>query len=146
MVFDFNSSKTVYKMNVKEFGKYIKMLIGDKLIGPSTNTAVEEVIKTVGQTASKIIERGGNIITAPATWLKAMQQNWLTYMIVIAIILSTVTFLYCASCCYLNRAKTYASNCNLVELAKVISERSGILQQLSVPALKLRSPPAHALP
>ena len=52
-------------------------------------------MNSVGDTASKVIESGGDIATAPVTWLKDMQQNWLMYMIAVAVILSTITFLYC---------------------------------------------------
>ena len=59
-------------------------------------TAVQDVMNTVGKTAGKIIESGGDIITAPAVWLKDIQQNWLSYMIVTAIILSILAFFYCS--------------------------------------------------
>ncbi|CAF3218232.1 unnamed protein product [Rotaria sp. Silwood2] len=131
-------------MNVQGDGKNVKMLIGDKAIEASTDTAVQTVIKAAGQTAGNVIEGGGTIITAPAIWLKDIQQNWLTYMIVAAIILLCISFLYCSVCSYLNQKKDNGSNNNLLELAKVFSNKNGILQQpLALSATNLPSIPPN---
>ena len=97
-------------------------------------------MKSAGKSASKLIEGGADIITAPAVWLKDIQQNWLTYMIVAAVIMLCIAFFYCAVCSYCNRKKNNWSNNNLVELAKVIGNKNGILQQpLSLSAVNLPS-------
>ena len=140
--FNFGSSKTMYKMDVDGDGKDIKMLIGDKAIEASTGTAVQKVIKAAGDTAGKIIEGSGTIVTAPVVWLEHMQENWLAYMILVAVILSTITFLYCAICSYLHRKNNNSSH-NLVELAKIISERSGVLNQLPLSPFRLPPTPLN---
>src|SRR5437868_6883530 len=100
------TSKTEYSMNVKGDAKDIKINIGDTAIKASkTETAAQEVISTVGKTASKVIASGGDILSVPGAWLKDMQQNWFTYMILVAIILSCMVFLYCTVCYYCNRKK-----------------------------------------
>jgi len=60
------NSKTEYQMNVKGDAKDIKINIGDTAIKASTETAAQVVINSVGKTASKVIESGGDVITAPA--------------------------------------------------------------------------------
>ncbi|CAF1166054.1 unnamed protein product [Rotaria sordida] len=122
------NSKTEYAMNIHGEGKDVKMNIGDTAIKASTDTAAQEVINKVGKTAGKIIESGGDVITAPALWLKDMQKNWLTYMILAAIILVCIVFLYCTVSYYISRKKNHWASTNLVELAKVISNKGAALQ------------------
>lgn len=136
--FNFGSSKTVYKMDVKGDGKDVKMLIGDKAIESSTDTAVQTVIRAAGNTAGKVIEGSGTIVTPPAVWLKDIQENWLLYVIMAAIILSIITFFYCTICSYLRRKNN--SSHSLGELVKVISERSGVLNQLPLSPFRLPAP------
>ncbi|CAF0869188.1 unnamed protein product [Adineta steineri] len=103
-------------------------------------TAVQDVMNTVGKTAGKIIESGGDIITAPAVWLKDIQQNWLTYMIVTAIILPILAFFYCSFTFYLNKKRNNMSNNNLLNFAKTISNKNGTMQnQLPLSLINLPS-------
>ncbi|CAF1657314.1 unnamed protein product, partial [Adineta ricciae] len=50
----------------------------------ANNTPVQAVMNSAGKTASKIIESGGDLLTAPVVWLKDMQQNWVMYMVVLS--------------------------------------------------------------
>ncbi|CAF0876899.1 unnamed protein product [Adineta steineri] len=103
-------------------------------------TAVQDVMNTVGKTAGKIIESGGDIITAPAVWLKDIQQNWLSYMIVTAIILSILAFFYCSFTFYSNKKRNNMSNKNLLDFANIISNKNGITQnQLPLSLINLPS-------
>ncbi|CAF1597388.1 unnamed protein product [Adineta ricciae] len=52
-----------------------------------------------------------------------MQENWLSYMIVIAIIIGSIAFLYCAFLFYCNRMKSGATQSQLIELTKIIGEK-----------------------
>ena len=106
-----------------------QVLVGDAATKHANGTAVQKVIESVGKTAGQVIESGGDIITAPAVWLKSIQQNWLAYMIVIAIILSILTFFYRTVCFHLNCKKNNSFNSSFIELAKVIGNKHGTLQQ-----------------
>ena len=144
MLFKFDNSKVESKINVNGDTKNITINIGAAAMQSSTDTAVQTVIKAAGQTAGKVIEGGGTIITAPAIWLKDIQQNWLTYIIVAAVILLCISFLYCSACSYLNQKKDNGSNNNLLKLAKVFSNKNGILQQpLALSAANLPSIPPN---
>lgn len=146
MAFKFGTSDISYDMNVQGNNKDVKMQIDGNTLKSSTDNAVQAVMKSAGKSASKIIEGGADIITAPAVWLKDMQQNWLIYMIVAAVIISRIAFLYCAVCSYLNRKKNNLSNNKLAELAKIISNKNGILQQpLSLSAVNLASLPPNLM-
>jgi len=69
-----------------------------------------------------------------------MQKNWLAYLIGAAIILSILAFFYCSFCHYFNRKKNNSFNSNLVEIAKVISNKTGTLPQpLPLPTSNLSS-------
>jgi hypothetical protein len=146
MAFKFGTSDISYDMNVQGNNKDVKMQIDGNTLKSSTDNAVQAVMKSAGKSASKIIEGGADIITAPPVWLKDMQQNWLIYMIVAAVIISSIAFLYCAVCSYLNRKKNNLSNNKLAELAKIISNKNGILQQpLSLSAVNLASLPPNLM-
>ena len=104
-----------------------------------SNTVTNTVDKVVA-TAGKIIESGGDIITAPAAWLKSMQRNWLIYLVLIAIIMVCAVFLYCSICYYVNRHANSSFNNNLIELANVISNKNDgtqNTQKQSFPLLNL---------
>lgn len=105
----------------------------------STDTAVQSVVKSAGRAASKIIEGGGDVLTAPATWVKDIQANWLTYMIVAAIIISCIMFFYCTFCFYFNKRKNNCPTDNLVEILNAVNKKKDNLQQpplpLTVPSL-----------
>lgn len=129
------SSEKVFKMNVKGNGQGINMNIGDLALKPLNDTAIQQVIKSTGMAASKVIQSGGDIISAPAVWLKDIQQNWFGYMVLVAIIMISIVFLYCTVCFCVNHKKDNGSNGHLVELAKIISHKAGICQQpLPLPA------------
>ena len=132
------NSQSKYKMQVSGDAKDIRINIGDTAIEAS-KTQTREVLDTVGKTASKIIESGGDIITAPAAWLKDIQGNWLLYIIIAAIILSCIVFLYCTVCYHLNKKKNNWSSNNLTELAQVIGNQGGALQR-RIP-LPINNPP-----
>lgn len=132
----FGSQEHTVEVVNKGSGSNNHISIGDSAFAKRNNTDVQMVMETSGKAVRKIIESGSDIISAPATWLKAIQQNWLIYMVLFAIILSSIAFLYCVIVSYLNRQKKNWSNSNLFELAKVISNRNGALQQpLPLPAI-----------
>ncbi|CAF1275829.1 unnamed protein product [Rotaria sordida] len=140
------NSKTQYAMNIQGDDTDIKINIGDTAIKASTDTAAQEVINKVGKTAGKIIESGGDVITAPALWLKDMQKNWLTYMILATIIFVSIVFLYCTVSYYISRKKNHWASTNLVELAKVISNKGAALQpSLALSASNVTSVAANSM-
>jgi hypothetical protein len=123
-----------------------QILVGDTALKVQNGTAVRDAIDTAGKTASRVLVSSGDILTAPSAWLSDMQKNWLTYMVVVAIILSILAFFYCSYRFYFNRKINNSSNSNLVELAKVISNKTGILQQqqqLPLSILNLPSVPSN---
>ncbi len=63
-------------MKIKGDAKDIRINICDTAIKASTETVAQEVVTTVGKTANKVIESGGDIVNAPGVWLKDIQQNW----------------------------------------------------------------------
>jgi hypothetical protein len=125
----FGSSELTYQQNVHGSGGNNKILIGDSAIKQLNDTALQTVMNTFGKTASKVIESGGDIVNAPVVWLKDMQKNWLAYMVVTAIILSSIAVLYCAISSYFNRKKNNGFNNNLLEIVKIFNNKTGILQQ-----------------
>lgn len=106
--------------DIKVSGANSQVIVSELGLRHANGTAVQKVMNSVGKTTSQAIQSGGDILTAPAIWLKEIQQNWLSYMIVTAIILSILTFFYCTVCFYLNRKKNNSFNGTLIELAKVI--------------------------
>ena len=137
------TSDNTYKLNVKGAASNVKMSIGAEALKPRADTAAQAVIKTAGKTASKVIESGGELITAPAVWLKDMQQNWLMYMVVAAIIMGSIAFLYCVVCFRLNRNKNNQARSTMIELAQTLSNKTRALQQLpslSAPSLAVLPP------
>ena len=131
MAFIIGNNQNNYKMVVEGSGSGVNMNLGDTALAPSADTAAQTVIKTAGKTASKVIESGGDIITAPAVWLKDIQQNWLMYMIVAAIILASIVFLYCVVSLRFNRKNNNRSFNNIVELAHIFRNKNGAPQQLA---------------
>ncbi|CAF1429894.1 unnamed protein product [Adineta steineri] len=113
--------------------------LGDSALPKIHDTPVQTAFKS----ANKIIESGTDIITAPAVWLKDMQKNWLSYMVVLAVMLITGTFLYCTIRSYFKRKSNNNNNNNnwsignLVELATMFSNKNALLQTpFSLPATK----------
>ncbi len=75
------------------------------IYGPPTETKMKESpVQTAFQTASKIIENTGDIITAPAMWLKNMQANWHIYLLATVVIFTVIAVLYCAMRFYVVRS------------------------------------------
>jgi hypothetical protein len=93
-----------------------ELKLGDTAMAKPNETAVQKGIRAVGN----VIESGSEVLTAPARWLKDMQNNWFGYMIVLAIILSTVAFFYCVVRFHLLRRRNSTSKSNLIELASVL--------------------------
>ncbi|CAF1539035.1 unnamed protein product [Adineta ricciae] len=109
----------------------------------ANNTPVQAVMNSAGKTASKIIESGGDLLTAPVVWLKDMQQNWVMYMVVLVIILGSIAFLYCAFLFCCNRKKKNSTDQNqLIELAKIIGNKIGTTQS----PLTIMTPTPFSLP
>ncbi|CAF4797395.1 unnamed protein product, partial [Rotaria socialis] len=86
-----SSTKTLIQQHVKEGGN-AKIILGDTALSKAADTPVQTALKAAG----KAIDSGSDLIAVPALWLKDMQKNWLIYMILPAIILLTIAFLYCA--------------------------------------------------
>ncbi|CAF1506206.1 unnamed protein product [Adineta ricciae] len=97
-------TKNTYSMTVGGDAKHINVHIADGAL-KANHTPVQAAMNSAGNAASKIIESGASLITAPVTWFKDMQENWLSYMIVIAIIIGGAT------------------QSQLIELTKIIGEK-----------------------
>ena len=126
--------------SIKGTGSNNQILLGDSALKLKNGTIVQDMMETAGKTVNKVIESGGDIITAPAVWLKDMQQNWLTYMVVAAIILSILLFFYCLFCNYLPRKKSSSSSNSLIKLAEIISHPNAILPRQQLPSSVLSLP------
>ncbi|CAF1482315.1 unnamed protein product [Rotaria magnacalcarata] len=118
-----SSTKTVIQQLAKE-GSNAKIILGDTALSKAADTPVQTAFKAVG----KVIESGSDLIAAPAIWLKDMQNNWLIYMTLAAIILLTIAFLYCAIRSYFMRMRNNSSIGNLIELASVFASKNSLLQ------------------
>ena len=142
------NSNTSIDTVMKGAGSNNQIQLGDSAMRLKNGTVVQHVMETAGKTVNKVIESGGDILNAPAVWVKDMQQNWLTYMVLAAIILSIILFFYCSFCYYFQR-KTMnpaSSTSHLIDLAKIISHQTGILQRQESPlsVLSLPSIPSNA--
>jgi len=141
------NSKTIVEATMKGSGSHNQINLGESVLQAKNGTAIQDVMSTASKTASKVLESGGSIVAAPAVWLKDIQQNWLSYMLVAAVILSVLAFFYCSFCFYFNRAKKSSSDSSLIELAKIISHKTGVLQQqLPCSVLNLPPPSSKASP
>ncbi|CAF1325052.1 unnamed protein product [Adineta steineri] len=135
------NQKTEYEQKINN-GSNNNINIGDSALSKIHDTPVQTAFKS----ANTIIESGTDIIRAPAVWLKDMQKNWLSYMVVLAVILIIGTFLYCTIRSYFKRKSNNSNNNNnnnnwsmgnLVELATVFSNKNPHSQTpLSLPATK----------
>ncbi|CAF3682026.1 unnamed protein product [Rotaria socialis] len=129
------STKTLIQQHVKEGGN-AKIILGDTALSKAADTPVQTALKAAG----KAIDSGSDLIAVPALWLKDMQKNWLIYMILPAIVLLTIAFLYCAVRSYFMRRGNNSSMGNLIELASVIANKNSALQtQLPLSGTKLSS-------
>ncbi|CAF1513590.1 unnamed protein product [Adineta ricciae] len=108
----------------------------------ANNTPVQTVMNSASKTASKIIESGGDLLTAPVVWFKDMQQNWIMYMVVLAVILGSIAFLYCAFLFYCNPKKNSTDQSQLIEFAKIIGNKIGATQS----PLAITTPTPSSLP
>ncbi|CAF1371211.1 unnamed protein product [Rotaria sordida] len=97
----------------------------------ATNKPVESPVLAAFNTASKIISAAGDVITAPAVWLKEMQKNWVIYLVAAAIILLYLVFLYCVIRYYFSRSNNLATT-NLIKRAAGIDRENDILQGQAV--------------
>lgn len=120
-----NSEKTQYQMNVQK-GNNNNIYLGDSAMVK----AADKPIKKVMEAAGNIVDSTANVINAPVLWLKDMQSNWLTYLILIAIILVTISFLYCVirSRCSPSR-NTYSID-RIIEVATGIANKK---QEIQIP-------------
>lgn len=134
------NSNTSIETSIEGSGSNNKILLGDLALKLKNSTFVQDVMETAGKTVNKVIESGGDIITAPAVWLKQIQQNWLMYMVVAAIILSILLFFYCLFCIHLPRKKINSSSDSLIELVKIINHPNTILQRQQSPPSVLSLP------
>lgn len=121
MVFKIGTSDVNYKQNMEDGSSNNNIYIGDSAIPKPKETVVQKAFNAAGN----VIEGGSELLTAPAFWLKDMQKNWFGYMIIVAIILSTITFLYCVIQFYLRRKQTSESKTNLFQLATVLAAKTG---------------------
>jgi hypothetical protein len=127
--------KILYKQNIK-YGSNNGINLGDSALPKVNDTPVHTAFKAAG----KIIESGADLIAAPVVWLKDMQKNWLTYMIIVAIILLSIAFLYCVIRSYFGRKQNNWSVGNLIELASMFTNKTAALQtQLPLSTPKLPS-------
>ncbi|CAF1491508.1 unnamed protein product [Adineta steineri] len=121
-------------------GYDVKAIIGDAALPKIGDSPVQTALKAAG----KVIEGGSDIITAPAVRIKDMQKNWLTYMVVLAIIMLSATFLYCTIRGYFLRKRSGSSaNSSVnsfIEFAKVFAGKTEPIQpQLPMPVFNSSS-------
>ena len=102
------NTDVTYGLDIQGHGKNVYLNMGNEALKPPTSS--------------------GDIITALAVWLKSMQENWLSYKVILAVILVSVAFLYCVVCFRFNRKKNNQSQYILLELAKSIHGRRGTSQ------------------
>ena len=107
-------------------GSYNNINLGDSTISKMSDKRVNTAFKAAG----KIVESGADLISAPVTWLKDMQQNWLVYMILIAIILITTAFLYCAVRSFFSTKRSGCSANSLIEMVTAVANRN---QRMQIP-------------
>lgn len=113
----------VNKLSKFDLVSRIRSFFGDGHLNTMTNT-FEKVVAI----ADKVSESSADTITTPANWLKSIEKNWLIYLVLVAIIMACIVFLYCSICYYLNRHANSSFNNNLIELANVISNNSDVSQ------------------
>ena len=78
-------------------------------------------IKSDGlKTVNTVLQDGSDLLGTPARWLKDMQQNWLIYMVVIAIILVCVLFLYFIIRCHCLRGRKSSTKTSCIAKLRAI--------------------------
>jgi hypothetical protein len=120
MAFKIGNVDNSYNMNIRGDAKDVNVHIADSM-KKLNDTPTRMVMDAAGRTASKVIQSGGDILTAPAVWLKDMQQNWLSYMAIVAVIVGSVAILYCAFLIHCNRKKNNQAQNHIIELSKIMS-------------------------
>ena len=121
------SVENSYQPNFDKGSSHNHIYLGDSAIPKPADTAVQKAFDTAG----KVIESTGDLLTAPGRWLKDMQQNWFGYMIIVAIILSSITFLYWMLRLYCYRSRNKLSKKNFIELATTLAKANGTGQRPS---------------
>nr|AEN94418.1 hypothetical protein [Adineta vaga] len=115
-------TKNSYSMNVQGDAKDINLHIVDGAT-KGEETSIRTVMNSAGKTASKVIASTGDLLSAPAVWLKDMHQNWLSYMVVVAVIFGSAVFFYCALSLYCHRKKNSKVQSQFTELSKIIANK-----------------------
>ncbi|CAF1131173.1 unnamed protein product [Adineta ricciae] len=115
-------TKNSYSMHVQGDAEGINLHIVDGTT-KGEETPVRAVMNSVGKTASKVITSARDLLSAPGTWLKDMQQNWFSYMVVIAIIFGSAALLYCALSIYCHRKKNSKVQSQFMELSKIFANK-----------------------
>lgn len=113
-LFHIASADTQYHQTAGRGGK-----VHFSLTDSVTSKPMETPIHTAMQTASKIISSGGDLITAPAIWLRDMQKNWVVYVVAAAVIMFSILLIYFAIRCYfIRRPNNKGSTTDVIELVK----------------------------
>lgn len=121
---DFFSHKTIFKPKITGANSQVHLAIGD--------TALPKGVNSPGQagmnTASQLIEDGGEFIRTPFKWVKDMQANWLIYVICAAIICLCVLLLYCKGRRYFGSKSTSNTGftTQLADIAMIMAKKQVI--------------------
>ena len=130
MSFKFDTSDVGYTENVGSHSGNNEMKPGDSSMYRPNETAVQKVVNAAGN----VIGSGSEILTELSRGLKDMQTNWFGHMLILAIILSTTTSLYCVVRFHLLFRKNSAATANLTKLTKILNNtgtrRLGLTQSL----------------
>ena len=88
---------------------------------------------------NSIMQDGADLLGTPVRWLKDMQQNWLVYVVCVAIILVCSIVVYCAVLSHCSRRRQASSNgLNLAELATMTAMKNKSSPSLGLPQLNAR--------
>ncbi|CAF3091563.1 unnamed protein product [Rotaria socialis] len=60
----------------------------------SSSSGQETLIRKAGHQIGRVFEGGADLVTAPVRWLTHMQENWLTYLVCITILLVCSLIIY----------------------------------------------------
>lgn len=120
MSFKIGSSDVINQQNIEQQSSNNRMIFGDSAIAKPSATVVHKVFDTAG----RLMESGGDLLTAPAVWLKEMQKNRFGYMVVLAIIVGGIAFLYCVFRFKIRRNGFVLPPNRSVELTTVMSDEN----------------------
>ena len=115
-LFDFFSHKTKFEPSVSGSNNRLDVRLGDKALKDNVESPAHAGLNT----ASRLIEDGGELIRLPMTWLKTITVNWPIYLICGSIICLAILFIYCK----VRRSSPRSSMHQLVEMATVMAQRS----------------------